>query len=534
MSNQQEEEDEEVRMATALAEGISEETKLDDSMRVELNSLITEKVVDDFSDLKRPSGHRTNNPILIRYQKAVVFSLVADAGKSLMKGRSLLNISLPDAWANIAELLRAADTTDPVERLKHVAVFTISGLRYTVLQAKPFNPILGETFQATYPGNIKLYMEQVTHHPPASCWMLTDDETKKRFVFTGTAEYNASFRGNTIHARQFGPQQISFADGTHIEWSWPTLTMVGYIYGGRFSNYKGTIIFRYPEHNLQCSITFGFGKNGGFFKSMGKFFGFGKKDKGKERPGDYFTGEIARYSLLPEDPLFPIPASTPSQHSSSPSSSEADYVYPDEIDDEDDDEEDEDKKKHSSKKKGDEQKQKGVKEKVISVVDGTWLGYMDFDGKRYWDVRDVNPVQPTIINLDNKSHSANSYQPQQKTRLAQMADKQKEEEEEEKQKEDQKEDQKEEEKREETKQPEVNDTTNLIHDPSSSIYSDETTTFLLPSDARYRRDRQYLERKMLNQAQKAKEEMEDLQRKQAALREKGKKERVFYSHTGKK
>lgn len=54
-------------MATALAEGISEETKLDDSMRVELNSLITEKVVDDFSDLKRPSGHRTNNPILIRY-----------------------------------------------------------------------------------------------------------------------------------------------------------------------------------------------------------------------------------------------------------------------------------------------------------------------------------------------------------------------------------------------------------------------------------------------------------------------------------
>lgn len=38
--------------------------------------------------------------------------------------------------------------------MKLVATFVMSGLRYTVLQAKPFNPILGETYEATYPGGI--------------------------------------------------------------------------------------------------------------------------------------------------------------------------------------------------------------------------------------------------------------------------------------------------------------------------------------------------------------------------------------------
>ena len=47
--------------------------------------------------------------------------------------------------------------------------------------AKPFNPILGETFEARI-GGIPVYMEQISHHPPISAvYMKTDT-----FRFYGT------------------------------------------------------------------------------------------------------------------------------------------------------------------------------------------------------------------------------------------------------------------------------------------------------------------------------------------------------------
>jgi len=40
---------------------------------------------------------------------------------------------------------------------------------------KPFNPILGETYQCTV-GGVSLYFEQVSHHPPVSSFYLKTDE----------------------------------------------------------------------------------------------------------------------------------------------------------------------------------------------------------------------------------------------------------------------------------------------------------------------------------------------------------------------
>ena len=42
--------------------------------------------------------------------------------------------------------LRAAETTDPVERLKYIMTACVSGLVTSPSLKKPFNPYLGETF----------------------------------------------------------------------------------------------------------------------------------------------------------------------------------------------------------------------------------------------------------------------------------------------------------------------------------------------------------------------------------------------------
>lgn len=489
------------------------EAAVDDSLRVELPPLLeSEKIDDSFLDTNRKGGHLTDDPILLRYQRSVIFSLMGSVGQTILQGKSLSTISLPvrifeprsylqritDAWGNIDFLKKAVETADPVERLKWTATFNISGLRFTVLQAKPFNPILGETFQATYPGGLSLYMEQVTHHPPASSWLMEDE--KKSFRFYGSAEYQAAFRGNTIHAHQFGPQCLKFADGSYIEWTWPNLHMSGYIYGERRSNYTGTMIFRYPQYSLQLEVTFIFGQKGFWKSSFSAIGGWFSGNKKKDNPSDYFKGEIAQYSQFPKSSLFPTSRKQPSSSStstSSPSSpstlslsspfpiitssspmppSSSSPIPPLFSSS--------DSSSLSSTSSGSSSSSSSsssfseatlspyptsscpsplpspvevefkynlpplppnAQKKVLSLIEGTWLGYLDFDGKRYWDVRQCHPMSPTPV-----------------------------------------------------------------ENP-------------LPSDCRFRRDLQHLAKKELAEAQKAKEEMEDEQRLQKTWRTAGAK-----------
>lgn len=58
---------------------------------------------------------------------------------------------------------------DPIQRMKEFLFFlwTVSLLQVTLL--KPFNPVIGETFQADINGG-RYSAEQVSHHPPISAF----------------------------------------------------------------------------------------------------------------------------------------------------------------------------------------------------------------------------------------------------------------------------------------------------------------------------------------------------------------------------
>ena len=50
----------------------------------------------------------------------------------------------------------------------------VAGLQH-VFQSwrKPFNPLLGETYQASQPDGSTVQMEQISHHPPISAFQIT-------------------------------------------------------------------------------------------------------------------------------------------------------------------------------------------------------------------------------------------------------------------------------------------------------------------------------------------------------------------------
>lgn len=69
-----------------------------------------------------------------------------------------------------SELLdRAALCTDPCEQLAYVAAFTVSSYSTTINRTgKPFNPLLGETYECDRTDDLgwRCTAEQVSHHPP--------------------------------------------------------------------------------------------------------------------------------------------------------------------------------------------------------------------------------------------------------------------------------------------------------------------------------------------------------------------------------
>ena len=54
---------------------------------------------------------------------------------------------ITDNWAYLDLLEAAADAEDPADRLRLIVGFVIGGLRRQTSTLKPFNPILGETYQ---------------------------------------------------------------------------------------------------------------------------------------------------------------------------------------------------------------------------------------------------------------------------------------------------------------------------------------------------------------------------------------------------
>ncbi|ELR24070.1 Oxysterolbinding protein, putative [Acanthamoeba castellanii str. Neff] len=70
---------------------------------------------------------------------------------------------------------------------------------------KPFNPVLGESYQC-YADGVWAILEQVSHHPPVSAYFMLDSE--RRTCFFGQAEMCLEFSGNAIAVDMIGPARL--------------------------------------------------------------------------------------------------------------------------------------------------------------------------------------------------------------------------------------------------------------------------------------------------------------------------------------
>ena len=225
--------------------------------------------------------------------KAIKY-LIQKFTKNIMESKRVLNISLPvfmfdkrtlqmgfayeQKYAPIF-LTKAAYSNDKIERLKWVTTYLMSCLHFSVIQIKPFNPIIGETFQCRI-GNFDLYIEQTVNHPITL--NIYGKEINSEFIMYGHLITDASLHINTLESTRLGKCFIKFKDGTLFRVILPPINLKGLSMGDRMFNYFDKSLVLDLTNNI-CSYIEMNPDEPGFFKS---FF------KSKSTFPDYFRGFI--------------------------------------------------------------------------------------------------------------------------------------------------------------------------------------------------------------------------------------------------
>ena len=111
---------------------------------------------------------------------------------------------------------------DPIERFKHFAAFLWLFSHMQVTIVKPFNPVIGETYQADICGG-RYSAEQVSHHPPVSAFFYQKDNYK----IHAALELSASVGINSGDGRFIGDITIEYDDGYWVKGKLPTGKLTG-------------------------------------------------------------------------------------------------------------------------------------------------------------------------------------------------------------------------------------------------------------------------------------------------------------------
>lgn len=132
-------------------------------------------------------------------------------------GKDMTRMTLPVSFNECTNLLQrsaedmeyietlenaAATVDDPGLRIAYVAAFAASSYSSTINRiAKPFNPILGETFEYSRPDKgYRLFAEQVSHHPPIGA-MIAESP---KWDFYGESNVKSKFNGRSFDINPLG------------------------------------------------------------------------------------------------------------------------------------------------------------------------------------------------------------------------------------------------------------------------------------------------------------------------------------------
>jgi len=193
-------------------------------------------------------------------------------------GKELSKITMPVEWnepisllqrfseqMTYASLLNKVASQDPIERIQWVAAFAVSSIAPNLgRMSKPFNPLLGETYQMSTKDFRVLY-EQVGHHPPVSAFHA---EGTNGYVYRGSMCPKTKFWGKSV---EFTPQGTLHLELPQLDevytWNLPKCVVHNVIIGKLWMEQVGTMVITNQKTKHKCSLSFRSGANKGWLSN---------------------------------------------------------------------------------------------------------------------------------------------------------------------------------------------------------------------------------------------------------------------------
>lgn len=186
-----------------------------------------------------------------------------------MVGKDLTRVCLPvyfneplSALELTAEDLEYSELLDEarrypagsMERMMRVAAFAISPYSSTEGRtSKPFNPLLGETYELAHvEKGFRFIAEKVSHHPT----IIAAHAEGRGWTYQGDAEIKSKFWGRSIELKPEGVLQLDFDDGDSYTWNKVTTSINNLILGKIYVDHGGVMKIRNTAYNMVAKIRF--------------------------------------------------------------------------------------------------------------------------------------------------------------------------------------------------------------------------------------------------------------------------------------
>ena len=253
------------------------------------------KIPNDLTDTFRPP-FANNYYGGVDFPNAETTSLLRGMGWDLVKqiGRKILNgdfnfttVSIPIKVMVPISILQhicnghfnyplymnlAYESNDPLQQMKYTIVACISSWYKSNVFLKPLNPILGETYEMIWEDGSIEYVEQTSHHPPRSHFLLNGVNGDWRYY--GYYDFTSNAWLNSFKLTNSGKRTIEFKNtNAKINFNYP-IDQYGNTFWGSF---RQECIGELELNDVNNNITAKFG--------MGNIYG---------KTSDWFEGTICK------------------------------------------------------------------------------------------------------------------------------------------------------------------------------------------------------------------------------------------------
>ncbi|XP_070570734.1 oxysterol-binding protein-related protein 6-like isoform X2 [Ptychodera flava] len=149
---------------------------------------------------------------------------------------------------------KACVSEDPHNRMVLVAAFAVSSYAASQFRAgqKPFNPLLGETYEAVRDDRgFKFVAEQVSHHPPISACHCESEN----YILWQDIRIKTKFWGKSMEFQPVGLVNLTIPKyNDHYRWNKVTTCVHNILSGQRWVDQYGEMIIK--NGSITCKLTF--------------------------------------------------------------------------------------------------------------------------------------------------------------------------------------------------------------------------------------------------------------------------------------